>query len=343
MTPPGSQALRYQPLSPDTPPQTRAHRSSRDQAEVDPVPQAPTALLPINPQPSKDLHAASTVHTELDSAYIAQAVLVEEEEEEEEQEEEKKDEAKKGEDEPTPQPQPSTAVAPLLQTGEERTEPEPEAALGAPVAMEQEEEEERGAGGEDHGPEGDQPDGTVLFSEEPIAAISSKEERERGVADTEQNVCEQITHTTVMVSTNGFTNGDAVQENGIERSLSPSDTELSSPELAVCYQHEAVKREYIEVDKDEEEQEEEEQQEKEEEVEEEEEEVEIFENGQEDSMERQMCVRALYDYQAEDESEISFEPGDVISNVEMVDKAWWRGCSKDGRQGLFPANYVETI
>ncbi|AWP06922.1 putative drebrin-like protein B [Scophthalmus maximus] len=59
--------------------------------------------------------------------------------------------------------------------------------------------------------------------------------------------------------------------------------------------------------------------------------------------ERQMCVRALYDYQAEDESEISFEPGDIIRDVETVDKAWWRGWSKDGRQGLFPANYVETI
>uniref|UniRef100_A0A3Q3EMG9 Si:dkey-40c11.2 n=1 Tax=Labrus bergylta TaxID=56723 RepID=A0A3Q3EMG9_9LABR len=59
--------------------------------------------------------------------------------------------------------------------------------------------------------------------------------------------------------------------------------------------------------------------------------------------EQQMCVRALYDYQAEDESEISFEPGDIITDVETVDKAWWRGFSKDGRQGLFPANYVETI
>uniref|UniRef100_A0A672FCG8 Si:dkey-40c11.2 n=1 Tax=Salarias fasciatus TaxID=181472 RepID=A0A672FCG8_SALFA len=59
--------------------------------------------------------------------------------------------------------------------------------------------------------------------------------------------------------------------------------------------------------------------------------------------ERQLCVRALYDYQAEDESEISFEPGDIIKDVETVDKAWWRGWSKDGRQGLFPANYVETI
>uniref|UniRef100_A0A8C1IVM9 Drebrin n=1 Tax=Cyprinus carpio TaxID=7962 RepID=A0A8C1IVM9_CYPCA len=44
-----------------------------------------------------------------------------------------------------------------------------------------------------------------------------------------------------------------------------------------------------------------------------------------------------------DDTELSFEPGDIISDVETVDKAWWRGSSKDGRQGLFPANYVETI
>ena len=44
-----------------------------------------------------------------------------------------------------------------------------------------------------------------------------------------------------------------------------------------------------------------------------------------------------------DEFEISFEPGDIISDVETVDEAWWSGCSKDGQQGLFPANYVEHI
>ncbi|XP_051525761.1 drebrin-like isoform X2 [Myxocyprinus asiaticus] len=68
----------------------------------------------------------------------------------------------------------------------------------------------------------------------------------------------------------------------------------------------------------------------------------VTENG-ESSPDRLLCVRALYDYQAEDETEISFEPGDIISDVETIDKAWWRGNSKDGRQGLFPANYVETI
>ncbi|XP_026067108.1 drebrin-like protein isoform X5 [Carassius auratus] len=61
------------------------------------------------------------------------------------------------------------------------------------------------------------------------------------------------------------------------------------------------------------------------------------------SPERLLCVRALYDYQAEDDTELSFEPGDIISDVETIDKAWWRGSSKDGHQGLFPANYVETI
>ncbi|XP_030620521.1 drebrin-like protein B [Chanos chanos] len=67
------------------------------------------------------------------------------------------------------------------------------------------------------------------------------------------------------------------------------------------------------------------------------------ENGEESPSDGQLCVRALYDYQAEDETELSFEPGDIIRAVETVDKAWWRGFSKDGRQGLFPANYVETI
>ncbi|XP_060740297.1 drebrin-like protein B isoform X1 [Tachysurus vachellii] len=67
------------------------------------------------------------------------------------------------------------------------------------------------------------------------------------------------------------------------------------------------------------------------------------ENGESSADRPLLRVRALYDYQAEDETEISFEPGDIIMDVETVDKAWWRGFSKDGRHGLFPSNYVETI
>lgn len=57
-----------------------------------------------------------------------------------------------------------------------------------------------------------------------------------------------------------------------------------------------------------------------------------------------VSVRALYDYQAADDTEISFDPGDIITNVEMVDEGWWQGLAPDGQSiGLFPANYVEMI
>lgn len=48
---------------------------------------------------------------------------------------------------------------------------------------------------------------------------------------------------------------------------------------------------------------------------------------------------ALYDYQASATDEISFDPDDVITNIEMIDEGWWRGYCK-GQYGLFPANYV---
>ncbi|XP_062244684.1 src substrate cortactin-like isoform X1 [Platichthys flesus] len=50
---------------------------------------------------------------------------------------------------------------------------------------------------------------------------------------------------------------------------------------------------------------------------------------------------ALYDYQAAGEDEISFDPDDIITNIEMIDEGWWRGVCR-GSYGLFPANYVEV-
>uniref|UniRef100_A0A8C5PWH7 Cortactin n=1 Tax=Leptobrachium leishanense TaxID=445787 RepID=A0A8C5PWH7_9ANUR len=49
---------------------------------------------------------------------------------------------------------------------------------------------------------------------------------------------------------------------------------------------------------------------------------------------------ALYDYQAAGDDEISFDPDDIITNIEMIDDGWWRGLCKE-HYGLFPANYVE--
>ncbi|KAM3599958.1 uncharacterized protein V6R79_014361 [Siganus canaliculatus] len=56
-----------------------------------------------------------------------------------------------------------------------------------------------------------------------------------------------------------------------------------------------------------------------------------------------VCARAVYDYQAADDTEITFDPDDIITGIEMVDEGWWRGFGPDGRYGMFPANYVELL
>uniref|UniRef100_A0A6I8NGL0 Drebrin like n=1 Tax=Ornithorhynchus anatinus TaxID=9258 RepID=A0A6I8NGL0_ORNAN len=56
-----------------------------------------------------------------------------------------------------------------------------------------------------------------------------------------------------------------------------------------------------------------------------------------------LCARALYDYQAADDTEISFDPDNLITGIEVIDEGWWRGYGPDGHFGMFPANYVELI
>ncbi|XP_034025792.1 drebrin-like b isoform X2 [Thalassophryne amazonica] len=58
---------------------------------------------------------------------------------------------------------------------------------------------------------------------------------------------------------------------------------------------------------------------------------------------RGLCARALYDYQAADDTEISFDPDEIITGIEMIDEGWWRGYGPDGHFGMFPANYVELL
>lgn len=54
-------------------------------------------------------------------------------------------------------------------------------------------------------------------------------------------------------------------------------------------------------------------------------------------------ARAIYDYQAADETEISFDPDDIITYIEQIDEGWWQGMAPNGSYGLFPANYVELL
>lgn len=51
---------------------------------------------------------------------------------------------------------------------------------------------------------------------------------------------------------------------------------------------------------------------------------------------------ALYDYQAAADDEISFDPDDRITHIEMIDEGWWRGLCNN-QYGLFPANYVQIL
>lgn len=60
-----------------------------------------------------------------------------------------------------------------------------------------------------------------------------------------------------------------------------------------------------------------------------------------------LMARALYDYQASEPDELSFDVDDLITNVEKIDVGWYRGSiiNKDGRkiEGLFPANHVKLL
>ncbi|KAM9392210.1 drebrin-like b isoform 2-T2 [Pholidichthys leucotaenia] len=68
-----------------------------------------------------------------------------------------------------------------------------------------------------------------------------------------------------------------------------------------------------------------------------------YEVTAEETSDRGTCARALYDYQAADDTEISFDPDEIITGIEMIDEGWWRGFGPDGHFGMFPANYVELI
>lgn len=52
--------------------------------------------------------------------------------------------------------------------------------------------------------------------------------------------------------------------------------------------------------------------------------------------------KALYDYDAADEDEVSFVEGDIITNVSEVAEGWMSGTvERTGASGMLPSNYVE--
>ncbi|CAM9297085.1 unnamed protein product [Lampetra fluviatilis] len=59
---------------------------------------------------------------------------------------------------------------------------------------------------------------------------------------------------------------------------------------------------------------------------------------------RRRPYRAVYDYAAADDDEVSFLDGDVIENVKQIDEGWMYGTvQRTGQTGMLPANYLQPL
>jgi len=56
----------------------------------------------------------------------------------------------------------------------------------------------------------------------------------------------------------------------------------------------------------------------------------------------QPSCKALYDFDPENEGELGFREGDVITLTNQIDENWYEGVLR-GQSGFFPLNYVEVL
>lgn len=57
---------------------------------------------------------------------------------------------------------------------------------------------------------------------------------------------------------------------------------------------------------------------------------------------QQLLVKARFNFQQNNEDELTFSKGDIISVTRQEDGGWWEGML-NGRTGWFPSNYVREV